>query len=65
MTFLEVEKQYMNPSILITLLVLETKRLTDNSTAETYSFDADAVYCLLATGIDKSFGLSTFPWPVL
>ena len=65
MAFLEVEKQYMNLSVVITLLVLETKSLTDNYTAETFSFDADAVYCLLATGSDKSFGLSTFPCPVM
>jgi hypothetical protein len=54
--FLEVEKQYMDPTVLITLLVLDTKSLTDDSTAETFSFNADAVYCLLATGIDKLFG---------
>lgn len=65
MAFLEVEKQYMNPRLLITLLVLETKSLTDNSTAKTFCFDADAVYCLLATGIDKSFALCTFPCPVM
>ena len=65
MTFMEIEKQYTNPGVLITLLVLETKNLTDNSTAETFSFDVDAVYCLLATGIDKSFGLSIFPCPVV
>jgi len=65
MAFLEDEKQYMNPRFLITLLVLETKRLTNNSTAETFGFDANAIYCLLATVIDKSFGLSTFSCPVM
>jgi hypothetical protein len=65
MAFLEVEKQYMISSVLITVLVLETKSLSGNSTAETFSFDADEVYCLLAIGIDKSFGLSTFPCPVM
>jgi hypothetical protein len=65
MAFMEVEKQYMNPRFLITLLVLGTKILTDNSIANTFGFDAGAVYCLLATGIDKSFGLSTFPCPVM
>jgi len=64
MTFLEVAKQYTNPGVLIKLLVLETKILTDNSTAETFSFDADTVYCLLATGTDKSFGLIIFQCPV-
>jgi len=65
MAFLEVEKQYMNPRLIVTLLVLETKSMTDNSTAKTFGFDADAFYCLLATGTDKSFGLSTFLCPVM
>jgi hypothetical protein len=55
----------MNPSVLITLFVLETKSPTDNSTSETFRFDGDAVYCLLAEGIDKAFGLNTFPCPVM
>jgi hypothetical protein len=63
--FLEVEKQYMNSNVLITLLVLETKSLTGNSTVEIFSFYADEVYCLLAISIDKSFGLSTLPCPVM
>ena len=55
----------MNPRLIVTLLVLETKSMTDNSTAKTFGFDADAFYCLLATGTDKSFGLSTFLCPVM
>jgi hypothetical protein len=57
------QKTYMNPSVLTTLFVLETKSQTGNSASETFRFDADAVYCQLAAGTDKSYGFKHFPVP--
>jgi hypothetical protein len=55
---LEVEKQYMNRIIPLTLFILGTTGLADNSSSGTFRLDADAPYFLFVRDTDESVGLS-------